>query len=226
MRWFKLFVLFISSLSLTSCIDIIDDITLNADGSGTFKYTINLSASKTKVKSILALDSLDGKKVPSIEEIKAKVLSFRTNLEKQSGISNVKIEEDYDNYFFRLSCDFTSVMALQEALTTVIELVSNEKNVPELQHQWLAWDGTKLVRSIPEITIKKTKELQQEDIDLLKLGSYTSISRFPRVVEKCDNPAAAISKNNLNVMIKTNPYALSQNTSLLENTIYLVPNKN
>ena len=54
---------------LSACIEILDDIKFNADGSGTFKYTINLSSSKVKINSILALDSLDGKKVPSKNEI-------------------------------------------------------------------------------------------------------------------------------------------------------------
>ena len=49
-----------------------DELTIHDDGSGTLKYAINLSSSRVKVNSILALDSLDGKKVPSIDEIKAK----------------------------------------------------------------------------------------------------------------------------------------------------------
>ena len=54
-----------------------DELTIHDDGSGTLKYAINLSSSRVKVNSILALDSLDGKKVPSIEEIKTKVSLFK-----------------------------------------------------------------------------------------------------------------------------------------------------
>jgi hypothetical protein len=226
MNIFKTTLILSLLFSLTSCLEIIDDISLNADGSGTFKYTINLSSSKSRVNSILNLDSLDGKKVPSIDEIKTRISSFKTNLENQEGVSNVTIETDYENFFFRLTCNFESVTALQDGLKKVIEDETSENDIPELEHNWLSWDGSKLVRSIPEITIKKAKELSSEDIELLKLGTYTSISRFPRNVLKCDNLSATISKNYLNVMIKTNPYALSQNSNLLENTIYLVPNKN
>ena len=63
-------------LILSSCIEIIDDIKLNLDGSGTFKYNINLSSSRTKVNSIIALDSIDGRKIPSLDEIKEKVTLF------------------------------------------------------------------------------------------------------------------------------------------------------
>jgi hypothetical protein len=226
MKLFYTLVLFLSFFGLTSCIEIIDDISLKNDGSGTLKYTINLSSSKVKINSILALDSLDGKKVPSIPEMEERIASFKKKLAAKTGISNVTIESDFANYVFKLQCDFTSVVALQNALKDVIEEESKEKNIPELDHNWLSWDGSKMTRSIPEITVKKTKDLKTEDIELMKQGNYTSITRFERPVEKFDNTAAVLSKNKMAVMIKTNPYALTQNSNILENIIYLSPIKN
>lgn len=226
MKLFYALVLFFSFFGLTSCIEIIDDISLNNDGSGTLKYTINLSSSKVKINSILALDSLDGKKVPSIPEIEERIASFKKKLSAKTGISNVTIESNFTDYIFKLQCDFTSLTTLQNALKDVIEEESKEKNIPELEHNWLSWDGTKMTRSIPEITVKKTKELKTEDIELMKQGNYTSITRFERPVEKFDNSAAVLSKNKMAVMIKTNPYALTQNSNILENIIYLSPIKN
>lgn len=226
MKLFYALALFFSFFGLTSCIEIIDDISLNNDGSGTLKYTINLSSSKVKINSILALDSLDGKKVPSIPEIEERIASFKKKLSAKTGISNVMIESNFTDYIFKLQCDFTSLTTLQNALKDVIEEESKEKNIPELEHNWLSWDGTKMTRSIPEITVKKTKELKTEDIELMKQGNYTSITRFERPVEKFDNSAAVLSKNKMAVMIKTNPYALTQNSNILENIIYLSPFKN
>lgn len=226
MKLYSLILLIGLLFGLSSCIEIIDDISIKNDGSGTLKYTINLSSSKVKINSILALDSLEGKKVPTIAEIKDKIYSFQNKLETKTGISNVVIESNFTDFIFKLQCDFTNVNALQTALREVIEEESKEKNIPELEATWLSWDGNKLVRSIPEITVKKTKDIKQEDIDLMKQGNYTSITRFERAVEKFDNATATLSKNKMAVMVKTNPYALTQNSSLLENTIYLVPAKN
>jgi hypothetical protein len=226
MKLFYTLVLFLSFFGLTSCIEIIDDISLKNDGSGTLKYTINLSSSKVKINSILALDSLDGKKVPSIPETEERIASFKKKLSAKTGISNVTIESNFTDYIFKLQCDFTNVLALQNALKDVIEEESKEKNIPELDHNWLSWDGSKMTRSIPEITVKKTKDLKTEDIELMKQGNYTSITRFERAVEKFDNTAAVLSKNKMAVMIKTNPYALTQNSNILENSIYLSPIKN
>ena len=213
-------------LSFNSCIEIIDDISIKNDGSGTLKYTINLSSSKIKINSILALDSLEGRKVPTISEIQEKIISFKNKLEGKPGMSNVTLDYNFTDYIFKLQCDFTNVTALQTALKEVIQEESKEKNIPELEQTWLNWDGSKMVRSIPEITVKKTKDFKQEDIELMKQGNYTSISRFERTVDKFDNATATLSKNKMAVMIRTNPYALTQNSKILENTIYLTPIKN
>ena len=97
MKYLYLLLIF----TLTSCVEIIDDIKLNLDGSGVFKYTINLSQSKTSVTSILALDSLDGKKVMKLPEIKENVKTFKEHLSKEDGISNVIITENYTEYIIQ-----------------------------------------------------------------------------------------------------------------------------
>jgi len=225
MKFWTFSVLFFCVMSLSSCIELIDDIKINNDGSGTLKYTVNLSSSKVKVTSILALDSINGIRVPSISELNERIADFQKKLDTKPGISNVTVESDFENFVFKLRCDFTSVTALQTAIKEVVRDELRDKNVPELDAIWLNWDGQKLVRSIPEISVKKTTEFQQEDIVLLKQGTYTSITRFERPVDHYDNPSAQISANKMNVMIKTNPHALSQNTSLLDNIIYLTPFK-
>lgn len=218
--------IFLILFSLSSCIEIIDDLSLKSDGSGTFKYSVNLSSSKIKVNSILALDSIDGKRVPSIDEIKQKIDQFKKTLDAQSGISNVKIEENYTDFIFKFQCDFTSVLALQDGLKQSIVIMSKEKSLPQLDQNWLIWDGNKLVRSIPEITGKKINEINETDIELLKKGSYTSITRFDKAVEKFENKAAQLSKSKMAVMVKIDTYRLKEDQNILENTIYLTTSKN
>lgn len=211
-------------ISLTSCIEIIDDITINEDGSGVFRYNINLSSSKVKVNSILALDSLEGKKVPSIEEISVKLTKVVDLLKNKEGISNVHFSSNYTDYIFKLECDFSSIELLQEAIFQLIRSEMNVKSedIPELSQNWLTHHPDKLIRSIPTITVKRTAELNVNDINLLKTGTYTSITRFYADVDRMDNEKGLISKNNKAVMIRTDPYSLTQNPKLLDNTIYLV----
>jgi hypothetical protein len=212
-------------LFMVSCVDIVDDIYIKSDGTGTFKYSVNLSASKVKVNSILALDSLDGKKVPSIPEIKEKINRYKEIIGQKEGISNVKVESDFTNFIFKFQCDFTSVVYLQKALKEFVLEESKNKTFKDLETNWLVWEMNRLSRSVPSMTTDFTSKLKKEDAEALKRGNYMSISRFDKMVEKVDNPAALISANKQAVMIKSTPYALIQNLKVLENIIYLSENK-
>jgi hypothetical protein len=203
-------------------VEILDDLTVNLDGSGTFKYTINLSSSKVKVNSILKLDSLDGKKVPKLPEIKSRINEFKLALAKQPGISNVKIETNDVEFIVKLQCDFSNLINLQEGIKNAIlsfnsELLNNES----INHNWVSINGNKLVRAVPNLSLKRLSEIKQGDLDLLKTGTYTTISRFAKTVQKTDNTSASISKSGMAVMLKANMYSLTKNPKLLENTIYL-----
>lgn len=212
-----LFLLF----TMGSCVEIIDDLYVKSDGSGTFKYTVNLSSSVVKINSILALDSLDGRKVPSISEIQEKLNAYVAKLEKKDGLSNIKLDANYKDFIFKFQCDFTNVQVLQKAIKEIVQEENKNTEIKELDHNWLVWDGSKLTRSIPTMPEKITDRMKKEDAEALQKGTYLSISRFDRIIEKYDNPVAKLSGNKLAILIKTNPYSLTQNTELLENTIYL-----
>jgi len=219
----KYLVFLLVLISMTSCVEIIDDLTFKSDGSGTFKYTVNLSASKVKVNSLLALDSLDGKKVPSIQEIKDKITKYKEIIAQKEGISNVKVETDFTNFILKFQCDFSSILTLQKAIKEIV--LDESKNKKEIESYWLTWEGNKLTRSVPSITGDLTARLKKEDIEGLKKGNYISITRFDRTIEKCENTASLISANKMNVMLKITPHALIQNLNLLGNSIVLSDKK-
>ncbi len=219
------FILLVGFLN-TSCIEIIDDLLIHDDGSGILKYTINLSSSKVKVNSYLALDSVQGQRVPKIPEIKEKVATFKKHLSAQKGISNVVIEENYTDFIFKFSCSFSSPQALQTAIQASIAHMAKDQTIAESNSKWLIWDGSTLTRSIPEITSKKVKEMDKKDEDLLKQGSYTSITRFDRTIEKFDNQNAKLSKSQMALMLKVDTYSLKENENLIENRILLSKIKN
>ncbi len=216
-----IFAVVVFLIGCSGCIEIVDDLSLNQDGSGTFKYSINLSSSKVKVNSLLALDSLDGKKVPSIDEISSRINHVVAQLKTMDGISNVHAETNFNDFIFKLECDFESVTHLQKAIKEIVNQES-KTTVPELSTHWLQFDDNTLVRSIPQITIQKVADMKKEDSEMLKSGIYTSITRFEDDVDSFTNPTAKKSKNNKAVMLRTDPYTLTQNPSVLDNTISLV----
>jgi len=201
-----------------------DELTIHDDGSGTLKYAINLSSSRVKVNSILALDSLDGKKVPSIEDIKTKVSLFKKTLSLQNGISNISISENYVDFIFKFECDFTSIDLLQEGLRKTFSITLNDKSILASDFSWLFWDSKVLERSVPSIATNKLNGITENDLSLLKTGTYTSITRFDRGVERFENPLSKLSKDKKALMLRTDTYSLKEKHTLLENTIYLIPN--
>jgi hypothetical protein len=207
--------------SLTSCVDIFDEIVLHTDGSGTYKYTVNMSASKVKINSILALDSIDGRRVPKIPELKEKIALYMKKLEAKEGISNVKMESNFVDFIFKFSCDFTNVTALQNAIREIIKEEAKDKNDPLFSETWLTWDGKQLVRSVPNFQAPLAK-LKPEDQEALKKGKYIAVSRFDKAIQKCDNPQAVISGSKTAVKMETSTHAVSANPGLLKNTITLV----
>lgn len=206
---------------LASCVEITDDISLKSDGSGTFKYVVNLSPSKLKINSILALDSLDGHKVPSLNDIKEKIEYYKDKLANKEGITNVKVDANYTEFILKFSCDFKRIENLQDAIKEIVEEESKNKEWKELDHNWLVWDGNKMTRSVPPLSTFSSDRLKKEDSEALKNGKYISITRFDRPIEKFENESGVLSSNKMAVMVKTNPYALMQNHQLLDNTIYL-----
>ena len=130
----SIFLLFI----LSSCIEIIDDISINDDGSGTFKYSINLSQSKVKVNSYLALDSINGEKVMKLPDVKSKVLIFKNNLKLQPGISNVVISENYEDYIIKIQCDFDNLSNLQKGIQKSISLTLGGE---ETNYEWISFNN-------------------------------------------------------------------------------------
>lgn len=212
----KFIALIFLLFSLTSCIELLDDITLNKDGSGVFKFNVNLSSSKVETNTILALDSINGQPVPKKDDIEAEIKSFKTKLEKQPGISNVVIETNWQDLIIKFSCNFESVENLQTGLKNSIT-----KEELKQDFNWLSLDGKCLKRNTPNILITNFFSSNYLKPEKLKLGTYTSITRFDTEIKKYDNQKSVISKSKKAIMIKTDTESLFNNTSILNNKICL-----
>ncbi|MFN4910792.1 MAG: hypothetical protein ACK438_12105 [Flavobacteriales bacterium] len=218
-------LIFLPMLFLSSCIDIIDDLTLNNDGSGTLKYSINLSASKVKVNSILALDSFNNQKVPSIEEIKKTIREFQALLANEPGISNVKIDLNTVDFIVKFSCDFNHVNNLQKALKKTIAIMNEAPINPAHDGDWIVWDGTNVSRIIPGAIVEKSRNYQNTDLPLLKTGTYTSIGRYGRPIAKVTNVKCKLNPSKTATFLQVNAFELRNNNRLLENTVVLTPQR-
>jgi hypothetical protein len=213
----RILIFILAIFSLSSCVEIIDDITIHLDGTGTFKYNINLSSSKTEISALLSLDSLDGHRVPKKPEINEKIDSFKSALQRQPGISNVEIISDWNNYILKISCDFQSVSHLENGLRSAINIVG-ESNI-QSDIDWITFSNKNLVRKTPVSTeqIKNSPYINREK---LKTGKYISISRFDQNILNFTNSISQLSKNNKALMLKISTIDIIDFPNFLDNTIF------
>ena len=179
MKYFFFILLFL----LTSCVELIDEIQLNNDGSGKFKYVINLSQSRSNVSSMLLLDSINGKKNLKLPEIKQKINSFKLTLAKQEGISNVIVVENYTDYIIKFECNFENLDKLKKAFENSLQ----ESNTTKKTENWVNFDKKLFYRTTPEYAVSFLKDFYVNYGEKLKNGSYTSIVRFQNEIYSFSN---------------------------------------
>ncbi len=216
------FILFFAGIFLLSgCFEIVEDITLRKNGSGTFFYTINLSQSKNRLDGILKLDSTNGYRVPRRKEIDENILKTKTTLEKSPGITNVVTSSDWLNYIFTVKFEFNSVNNLNLAVETVsTELASDHKRIPEAADNF-AFTGKNFDRKSHYDAKAQSPKLTAQDKEILKDATYACIFRFEDLVATNSNKDAKISKSGKSVMLKLNMLQLATGQKSIVNKVIL-----
>jgi hypothetical protein len=106
---------------MNSCIEIDEKISVNADGSGRFEFSIDMGSLASAMNSQnTAID------VSMIEKIKQVFAGAQTNLKGADGIANVKSVSDDKNGKFSVGFDFSRSSALNKA---IYKLVGQDKKM-------------------------------------------------------------------------------------------------
>lgn len=196
------FLLSCLPIFFSSCFEIIEELNLNADGSGSMVITINLSQSKTKVASILLMDSINGYKVPNKAAIQKEINEAVANLKSMPGISNVKSTTDFNNYIASISFSFKDVSNINNVSKKILEAQKiKASNISTYSYNKATATFARDYKYYPATKTEYNK-LKKEDREIFKTATYTSICRFPVPVAKHTNPLAKISKSQRAVMQK------------------------
>lgn len=185
---------------LSSCFEIIEEINMNADGSGTMTITVNLSQSKTKLASIMLMDSINGYKVPKKPAIQKEINEAVAKLKAMPGISNVKSTTDFNNYIASISFSFKEVSNVNTISRKILE-DQKIKTTNISTYNYNKATGT-FVRDYKYYPSAKSEfhKLKKEDREIFKTATYTNICRFPLPIAKHNNQLAKISKSQKAVM--------------------------
>lgn len=212
-----LFLIFII-LCLTSCFEVLEQFSFNSDGSGNMKLIVNMSQSKTKLKSIMLMETVNGHKVPSEDQITSQLEEIVLTASKASGISNVKKETDFINFIFSFSCDFKSTVDLNKMIQS-IRKDKQKKTIDFEDHVSFDKANKSISRNFNFDWSKDYLKLSDEDKDVLQKATFTGIYKLTNEVVSNSNAQAKIAANKKAVMLKLNLKDIINKTQTIKNTI-------
>ncbi len=193
--------LIILSLSLSSCFELVEELSFTDNQKGKYELTLNCSRSRDKLSSLMKLDSFMGVRLPGQYRISQDIDAAKYALEKSPGIKNAHCSMDFNNFIFSISFNFDSVQALNKGILAAMNSASSLMQFKSMgffgksseTFERTALPADSLIRSIAGRT---------DVIELFEDASVTSIIRFNKQVSSASNKDARISKNGTAVMIK------------------------
>jgi len=204
----------------SSCFEIVEQIRLQENGKGTYRLIGNFSQSKGTIQSLIQKDSVFGQKIPSTQDIDAEIAKVKSKFESMQGISNVEVKKDYNNFIFNMSCEFSSVKALDLALANTVSAFSKGERGLEAGNYFFS--GKTFKRQVSydytgEVASNMNSQLQA----VMEKATFMSIYQFPTTIKSVSNSRANISPNRKATMLKLSLLEISKSKNAIANTIVL-----
>ncbi|MCF6347962.1 MAG: hypothetical protein L3J20_06655 [Flavobacteriaceae bacterium] len=214
-------IIFLSFLLLlTGCFEIVEEVSFNKDGSGHVTLTLNLSRSKTKLNSMMLLDSINNYKVPSEVEIQQHFTEITNTIKETKGISNVTNSLNFKEFIYTISCDFTSVEALNMVISNFSSKSEAEK-IKQYKHFSFDKDKHKFTRNYHYDLAKEFNKTKMADRKIFENATFTTIYRFTDPIISSKNTTAKISGNKKAIFLKVNAQDIITNKNSIKNQIQL-----
>jgi hypothetical protein len=183
------------SISMQSCVEIIEEITVKEDRSG----TMSLSAGLSGVNSLLGLIGSFANIAP-LDDIEGEVEIIISKLKAQEGISNVRFSKIKSRGNYALSFDFKDSKSLNNALYAV-----SDQQKKFFQPSFYKIKKNKYQRrnmtNWANMLLEKEKE-NLPDEAIFELVEYKAIVNVPRPATHVKADDAIVSKNKKTISTK------------------------
>ncbi len=202
---------------MASCFEVIEDVTVHKNGSGTYKFIVNLSQSKNQIDKIRTQDSILHFKVPTIEMADAKITEVKNKLKTIDGISNVVITQDHTNYIYHLSCDFKNVASLNNAILNLWK--TYDKKAPATFNLYSYENGV-FKRNTNSSELEHVTQLAgSQERDLLQKANYTVICRFDTTISVGNSMNYSLSPSKKATLYKKDVWSTIADKGISNNVI-------
>lgn len=203
-----------------SCFEVIEEVSLKKDGTGSFKYTVNFSESSSKIKALMMLDEVEGHKVPTEQKIQSEFDKICDLTKTVDGITNVSSSSDFYNFIFEYNCDFTKV----ENLNGILDSLSRKAESVEYEDtEYFSYSKEKkeFVRTGDDVLKKTYDKMSDSKKGVFEGARYTGLYRFEEEVVSVDQEKAIVSVNKKAVLHKLELVLLAKNGKAINKHIYL-----
>jgi hypothetical protein len=186
---------FLLFLSLTSCIEIVEEITLHKDKSGNIKYRLETNQISSFLNSFS--DFID---LPIENRLKTEVEKFALKIKHQEGIDSVKFNIDEKSGYSLLTLSFTNQDALNNAIYSILgykKKMFSPKYIKITNHNFQRKNFSPWV--------KKYLEKEKVDIpgkELISMVTFKTIINYPVVVKKFKGKNLSLSTDRLKITQK------------------------
>lgn len=117
MKKIYVFSLLCLSFCLSSCFELIEQISMNADGTGEMTITLNMNESKDKLQKFMEMeDGVAGYKAPERKDMDVFFAKVVETVSEVEGISDVKSDIYYEDFIFSVSASFDDMESMNKAV--------------------------------------------------------------------------------------------------------------
>lgn len=228
-RWLMLGVV---SISMTSCLEILETIYIKKDGSGTYTMKLTVGESAKKMMENTAdvvegeADDFNPVNLAGGGDMKDNFRELGESLKKVPGVSNLEIFSNEKTLEFGYTFDFNEV----STLNTCMEVTAGSKlaNMPAIQGKgkkkvvptarYIEWDKNTLIRH-QSAELDKIKEMKKDgasnngvmgglDITyVLQDMRYVCTYQFEKPVKSFSNEASKLSEDKQQLVLECYPFA-------------------
>ncbi|MCO5229731.1 MAG: hypothetical protein M9958_01110 [Chitinophagales bacterium] len=234
---FNFLALIILSFSLTSCLDILENIQIHKNGSGEYalKITINENLKKSINQSMEANGQAtkidDDNKNDDDESYKAALEQIVNQLKTVKGLSEIEMFFEEDKFEYGYQFHFENVQALNKAMEVTAgtyipqipenyqigkkkkTIVSHANYIEENKNAIIRHQSAELGKILEMKKPQKTNSGMMGGLDvsyILQDLNFTTTFQFDQNIKSVSNAAAVIDENNKTVSIHCKPFAYKE----------------
>ncbi len=169
----------------------------------------------------MLLDSINGHKVPSKQDVRKEMEEVANTLRSIKGISKVSHAVDFDKYILTIRFSFDDVANLNDITALIFDKL-NVKTSDNSSYSYLPESKTfKRRYTVNPQAKSEYGKLKQEDKAIFENATYTSIYRFEEAIINQSNNKAKIAASKKAVMLQCKVLDLIEGKINISNHIQL-----